>query len=122
MQAVKRRDTKPELQMRSALHSLGLRFFVDRAPIPGMRRRADVVFPRKRVAVYVDGCFWHGCPIHGTWPENNAEWWRAKIEANQQRDRDTDRQLELAGWRVVRIWEHDALSAVDRVVSALRGR
>jgi DNA mismatch endonuclease (patch repair protein) len=118
MQAVKRRDTKPELQIRSDLHRRGFRFFTDRAPLPGVRRRADIVFPRKRVAVYVDGCFWHGCPTHGTWPDNN-DWWRQKIEANQARDRDTDRQLRDAGWVVVRVWEHDAATAADGVAFVL---
>jgi DNA mismatch endonuclease (patch repair protein) len=120
MQAVKRRDTKPELVLRSELHRRGLRFFVDRAPLPGIRRRADLVFPRKRVAVYVDGCFWHGCPIHGTWPKNNAAWWREKIETNQARDRDTDRRLEEAGWIVVRVWEHEAATAADTVVQVVQ--
>jgi DNA mismatch endonuclease, patch repair protein len=119
MQAVKRRDTKPELLLRSGLHRRGLRFFVDRAPLPGMRRRADLVFPRKRVAVYVDGCFWHGCPIHGTWPKNNADWWREKIETNQARDRDTDRRLQQDGWQVIRVWEHDAATAADSVIEAV---
>lgn len=84
-----------------------------------MRRRADLVFPRKQVAVYVDGCFWHGCPVHGTWPKNNAEWWRQKIQGNQARDRDTDRQLRDAGWTIVRVWEHEAAGAADKVAQAL---
>jgi DNA mismatch endonuclease, patch repair protein len=119
MQSVKRRDTRPELRLRSALHGRGLRFFVDRSPLSGTRKRADIVFPTKRVAVFVDGCFWHGCPLHGTWPKNNADWWRDKIESNQRRDRETDEQLECAGWQVVRIWEHEGDEAVDRVVMAL---
>lgn len=120
MQAVRGRDTKPELLLRSALHRRGLRFYVDRAPLPKMRRRADLVFPRKRVAVYVDGCFWHGCPVHGTWPKNNADWWREKIERNQARDRDTDQQLEEAGWTVVRVWEHEGSEAADRVAEVVQ--
>jgi DNA mismatch endonuclease (patch repair protein) len=92
-----------------------------------MRRRGDIVFPRLRVAVFVDGCFWHGCSIHGTAPKANAEWWREKIAANVSRDRDTDRCLEEAGWSVVRIWEHEEVgSAVERVLAvvgtARRGR
>jgi DNA mismatch endonuclease (patch repair protein) len=98
-----------------------LRYFVDRAPLVGLRRRADVVFPRQRLAVYVDGCFFHGCPRHGTWPKHNAEFWRDKIETNRARDRDTDARLAAAGWSVIRIWEHeDPAAAADRVEQALR--
>lgn len=123
MQAIKRRDTKPELALRSELHRRGFRFYVDRAPLPRMRRRADIVFPRKKIAVYVDGCFWHGCPVHGTWPKNNADWWRAKIEANQIRDQETDQQLIEAGWIVVRVWEHEhAGDAAGRVAEAVVAR
>jgi DNA mismatch endonuclease (patch repair protein) len=106
MQAARQRDTAPELAARSELHRRGLRFYVNRAPLPSLQRRADIVFPRRRLAVYIDGCFWHGCPEHGTWPKANAEWWRTKIEANRARDRDTDRRLKEAGWTVVRGWEH----------------
>jgi DNA mismatch endonuclease, patch repair protein len=114
------RDTAAELRVRSELHSRGLRFRVDRAPISGVRRRADVVFTRRRVAVFIDGCFWHGCPDHGTWPKHNADWWREKINANVRRDRDTNSRLEEAGWTVVRIWEHeDPVDAADRVERAL---
>lgn len=85
-----------------------------------MRRRADVVFPRLRVAVYVDGCFWHNCPIHGTSPKANATWWREKLDRNRQRDVDTDRVLRAAGWTVVRVWEHeDANEAATRVADAV---
>jgi DNA mismatch endonuclease (patch repair protein) len=91
------------------------------APIKGVRRRADVVFTRSRVAVFVDGCFWHACPIHATWPKANADWWRAKLKANVERDRDTDRRLGDAGWSVVRVWEHEsAADAADRVEDAVR--
>lgn len=88
-----------------------------------MRRRADVVFGPARVAVFVDGCFWHGCPSHASWPKNNADFWREKIETNQRRDRDTDRRLAEAGWVVVRVWEHEDLeAAADRVERILRDR
>jgi DNA mismatch endonuclease (patch repair protein) len=88
-----------------------------------LRRRGDIVFTRARVAVFVDGCFWHGCAEHGTWPKQNAEWWRAKITANRNRDRDTDRRLRDAGWAVIRVWEHEAApTAADRVELALAGR
>jgi DNA mismatch endonuclease (patch repair protein) len=81
----------------------------------------DVVFPGSRTAVFIDGCFWHGCPKHRTWPKNNAKWWRAKIEANMARDRDTDEKLTVAGWFVVRIWEHEAVGdAADRIEAAVR--
>ncbi len=120
MKAARQRDTAPELAVRSELHRRGLRFYVDRAPIASLRRRADIVFPRQRVAVYIDGCFWHGCSEHGTWPKANSAWWRAKIEANRTRDRDTDRRLAEAGWTSVRAWEHESASDVaDRVARAL---
>ncbi|MFD6860582.1 very short patch repair endonuclease [Rhodococcus sp. NPDC060086] len=116
MSRQRRRDTAPEMALRRELHRRGLRFFVDRAPITGMRRRADLVFPRRRVAVYVDGCFWHRCPLHATAPKNNAQWWDEKLAANVRRDRDTDARLTDAGWTVVRVWEHeDATTAADRV-------
>ncbi len=120
------RDTYPELLLRSEMHSLGLRYFVDRRPLPSLRRRADVVFPRARLAVYMDGCFWHGCPEHASWPAHNAAWWREKIRGNQERDRDTDRRLEAAGWSVLRFWEHDdpreAARLVAEAVTRLRRR
>ena len=85
-----------------------------------MRRRADLVFPGKRVAVFVDGCFWHACPEHASWPKANADWWREKILANQRRDRDTDRRLAEAGWHVIRIWEHESPAiAADRIQEAV---
>ncbi|MBJ8346171.1 very short patch repair endonuclease [Antrihabitans sp. YC2-6] len=117
----RRRDTAPEIALRRELHRRGLRFFVDRAPLPGLRRRADLVFPRRRVAVYVDGCFWHRCPIHATDPKNNAEWWATKLATNVRRDRDTDARLAEAGWQVVRVWEHELPTvAADRVAQLLR--
>ena len=107
MRSARQRDTAPEVALRARLHRMGLRYFVDRAPLPGARRRADVVFPRAKVAVYLDGCFWHGCPDHGTQPKANAAWWAAKIDANRHRDADTDQSLARAGWTVLRFWEHD---------------
>ncbi|MFI7168011.1 very short patch repair endonuclease [Rhodococcoides fascians] len=116
----RRRDTKPEVALRRELHRRGLRYFVDRAPLKGMRRRADLLFPRRKVAVYVDGCFWHSCPVHATKPRNNAQWWADKLAANVARDRDTDTRLIEEGWRVVRIWEHeDPVVAAQRVVDDL---
>jgi len=103
----RRRDTRPELAIRRLLHARGMRYRVD-APLPGMRRRADLVFSSARVAVFVDGCFWHGCPEHGTQPKHNAAWWANKIAVNAERDRDTDRRLAADGWTVLRVWEHEA--------------
>lgn len=120
MQRQARRDTQPELALRRELHRRGRRFFVDRAPLKGVRRRADLVFPRRRVAVYIDGCFWHSCPLHATQPRNNAAWWAEKLAGNVARDRDTDARLIEAGWMVVRVWEHeDPMAAADRVERAL---
>lgn len=107
MEQQSRRDTKPELALRRAVWRLGLRYRVDFAPIRG-RRRADLVFTRAKVAVYVDGCFWHSCPNHATTPKANRDWWTAKLELNVRRDRDTDQRLGEAGWTVVRVWEHEA--------------
>lgn len=111
-----RRDTKPELALRRELHQRGLRYRIDVAAVAGMRNRADLVFGPSRVAVYVDGCFWHMCPEHFIPPRNNAEWWRAKLEANVERDRRTDKLLRDAGWLPIRVWEHaDVVEAADWV-------
>jgi DNA mismatch endonuclease, patch repair protein len=101
MQAHRRRDTAPELLLRSALHSIGLRYWVHRRPLPGVRSEADVLFPRQRVAVFVDGCFWHRCPEHGNGPQVNQDYWDAKLARNADRDRNTDARLATAGWTVV---------------------
>jgi DNA (cytosine-5)-methyltransferase 1 len=115
MTSTKRRDTKPELALRSALHRMGLRFSVDRS-IHGSRRRVDILFPTERVAVYVDGCFWHSCPQHGTIPKQNRQWWVEKLAANSQRDEDTDAALRADRWTVLRFWEHeDPLVAAKHV-------
>jgi DNA mismatch endonuclease (patch repair protein) len=125
MQANRRRDSKPELALRSALHRTGLRFRVDH-PIrtPGRRPvRPDVVFPVRRVAVFVDGCFWHGCPTHGTQPTTNGSYWAQKIEANRHRDTSTTNTLEADGWTVLRFWEHDdPAEAAKRVAEAVRAQ
>ena len=117
-----RRDSTPELLLRRALHGMGLRFRVD-FPIrlPGRRPiRPDVVFTRRRVAVFVDGCFWHGCGEHGRRPRTNAAYWTAKVAVNQARDVEQTQALEAAGWRVLRIWEHEPVAvAVPRVCELL---
>jgi DNA mismatch endonuclease (patch repair protein) len=114
------RDTRPEIELRRLLHARGLRYRIDAAVVPGVRRRVDIVFRAARVAVLVDGCFWHGCPQHGTSPKRNADFWRQKIETNRRRDADTDARLAAAGWIVVRVWEHeDLLAAAERVAEAV---
>lgn len=119
MAGQRRTDTKPELALRSELWRRGYRFRVDHRVI-GRRQRVDIAFTRRRVAVFVDGCFWHRCPLHGTLPKNNREWWHDKLEANVRRDRATDEALTASGWRVVRVWEHEPVpEAADRVVGAL---
>lgn len=123
MLATRRRDTSAELALRCELHRRGLRYRVDYPPLPGLKRRADIVFTRQRVAIFCDGCFWHGCPDHATWPRNNAAWWRKKIEANKRRDADTDARLADAGWIVFRVWEHeDQKRAADLIQAALMNR
>ncbi|MEO3939334.1 very short patch repair endonuclease [Dermatophilaceae bacterium Soc4.6] len=122
MQANKGRDTKPELALRRAVHALGLRYRVDHSlPLPGVRRRGDLVFTRARVAVFLDSCFWHACPEHGTRPKTNADFWQTKIERNIARDTETNRLLREAGWTVIRVWEHqDPLTAAEQVRAAVR--
>jgi DNA mismatch endonuclease (patch repair protein) len=110
MQQQRRRDTRPEIALRRALHAAGLRYRVERPVIPGMRRRADVVFGPAKVAVFVDGCFWHMCPEHATFPKANADWWREKLERNYVRDQDTHRLLREQGWFPVRVWEHEEIA------------
>lgn len=107
MQANRRRDTEPELRVRRIIHRRGLRYRVDFRPVPGIRSRADIVFTRARIAVYIDGCFWHGCPLHSVSPKTNASYWGPKIEGNVTRDRVTSAGLREAGWRVLRFWEHE---------------
>jgi DNA mismatch endonuclease (patch repair protein) len=126
MLATRRRDTPAEVALRSALHRMGLRFRVDRPPLEGSRRRADIVFTRARVAVFVDGCFWHSCPQHATQPKVNVKWWAEKLEQNRRRDADTTRVLTEAGWTVLRFWEHEdpdlAAEMVRRAVVSARAR
>jgi DNA mismatch endonuclease (patch repair protein) len=124
MQTQRTRDTGPEMAVRRLLHAQGFRYRVDWPPLSGLHRRADLVFGPAKVAVYIDGCFWHGCPEHGRpRTEANPEYWSSKIERNRSRDAETDRLLSEAGWIVVRVWEHDAPElAVELISSVLRNR
>lgn len=125
MRANRRRDSAPELALRAELHARGLRYRVDfPIRIPDSRPvRPDVVFTRQRVAVFVDGCFWHGCPVHGTQPTANASYWGPKIEENKARDQRHTRELESLGWKVIRIWEHvSPAEAADLVEHEVRRR
>ncbi|MBJ7336681.1 very short patch repair endonuclease [Mycolicibacterium sp.] len=123
MQSNKSRDTKPELALRSAVHARGLRYRVSTRPLPAVRRTADLVFSRAKVAVFLDGCFWHGCPEHHTVASANGKFWADKVQANRERDRDTDGRLAEAGWASVRIWEHeDPAEAAQRVEDVVRAR
>jgi len=117
MRANRRRDTSPELALRQELHRLGLRYRVDFPIRPTGQRliRPDVVFPSRRIAVYLDGCFWHGCPDHGTKAATNHQYWAEKIATNRARDARLTNALEADGWTVLRFWEHD-----DPVRSAYR--
>lgn len=124
MQRVRREGTDAEIAVRSAVHRLGLRYRVDVRPVAALRRRADLVFPSARVAVFVDGCFWHGCAAHWRSPKANGDWWKRKIARNRRRDRDTDRRLVEEGWMPIRVWEHDdpaeAAGTIARLVRSRR--
>lgn len=121
MRSVKTSNTQPEMRLRSALFARGLRYRVNVRPARDLRTRADIVFVGAKLAIFVDGCFWHGCPEHGTWPSANADWWRRKINENRNRDMRVTTDLNNRGWRVVRIWEHDdpesAADLISRLVS-----
>ncbi|WP_246365271.1 very short patch repair endonuclease [Nonomuraea rhodomycinica] len=117
------RNTQVEVLLRKELHRAGLRFRVHRRPVSDLRREADVVFGPARVAVFVDGCYWHGCPEHATWPKTNADFWREKINRNRERDRDTDQKLTDVGWMPIRVWEHeDPTEAAKSIVAVVRER
>jgi DNA mismatch endonuclease (patch repair protein) len=116
MRANKGRDTRPERALRSALHARGLRYRVNARPLPEVRRTADVVFPGQRIAVFLDGCFWHGCSEHHRPASKNSEFWSSKVEGTKARDADTDRQLTQQGWTTIRVWEHeDPNEAAERI-------
>ena len=122
MARVRQSGTAAELNLRRTLHAMGFRYRLQVPLLTKPRRVADIVFPTEQVAVFVDGCFWHGCPEHASWPKNNAEFWRDKIEANRTRDADTNRRLKERGWTVIRVWAHEHSSeAADRIARIVFG-
>lgn len=121
MRGNRKRDTRPELALRRAVHRQGLRFRVCRRPIPEIAGTADLVFATARVAVFLDGCFWHGCPQHFGPPRTNASYWTPKIERNRRHDAMVNEALQSAGWTVIRVWEHeDAEMAADKIQLVVR--
>lgn len=124
MKQARRADTKPEATIRRLVFARGLRYRKDYKPAKGLKTRADIAFIGPRVIVYINGCLWHGCPQHATWPKKNAAWWREKIEANMARDARIDQELVKHGWIVLRIWEHEEPEAAtghfEQIVSASR--
>lgn len=123
MARVRQEGTQAEVDLRKALHARGLRYRLHVPLLTKPRRVADIVFPRARLAVFVDGCFWHGCPEHASWPKSNADFWREKIETNRARDADTDHRLQTLGWMVVRVWSHEnAGEAADRIAQIVNER
>lgn len=126
MAKVRQKGTDAEIALRRELYRIGLRYRVDYAVLKKPRRVADVAFPGLKIAIFVDGCFWHGCPEHATWPKRNAEFWRQKIEANRLRDADTNERLCALGWTVLRFWEHEspteAAATVAETVATARSK
>lgn len=123
MQRIRQKNTSAEMALRRELHARPLRYRIQVPLLTKPRRVADVAFRSLRVAVFVDGCFWHGCPVHATWPKQNAKFWRSKIEANMVRDKDTDERLRIEGWMVIRIWAHeDPKVAARRIAHILERR
>jgi DNA mismatch endonuclease (patch repair protein) len=117
MSRIRGRDTKPEKTLRSALHAEGLRFRIHRRDIAGC---PDVVFPTQKIAVFVDGCFWHGCPEHQTMPRTNPAFWEKKLQRNRERDEVVTRTLESAGWKILRFWEHEVRQEISSVVRTVK--
>jgi DNA mismatch endonuclease (patch repair protein) len=124
MQGNRSRDTQPELAVRRLLHGAGLRYRVAIRPVPTLRRTADIVFTKQKIAVFIDGCFWHACPQHYVLPRTNVEYWSPKIQRNLNRDANTNQQLRAAGWIVARYWSHrspeDIAARVIELVQAAR--
>lgn len=121
MQGNRSRDTGPEMAVRRLLHAAGFRYRVSVRPEPGLRRTADIVFTKLKVAVFVDGCYWHGCPQHCRLTASNYDYWAEKIDTNKQRDAQTNAQLRSAGWKVLRYWEHIPVAdVVTEIVDTLK--
>lgn len=121
MQSNRSRDTRPEIQLRSRLHRAGLRFRKHRRPVTNVRCVADVVFPALQLAVFLDGCWWHLCPLHGSLPKTNRDWWERKLRRNAERDEQSDERLTEAGWTVLRVWEHEPIDdAVQRILATVQ--
>jgi DNA mismatch endonuclease (patch repair protein) len=114
MARVRRSGTAPEVTLRSALHSVGYRYRINGGS--GLPGTPDIVLRQLRLAIFVDGCFWHGCPCHGTVPKTNTDFWTAKILRNQSRDKQVDQSLKQLGWRVLRVWEHDVRDNVEKIL------
>lgn len=119
MQGCRHRDTKPELALRSAVHRLGLRYRTAVRPVPSLARTADLVFSRVKLAVFLDGCFWHGCPEHSSLPQAHSSYWEPKLRRNKERDAETNAALRAAGWTVLRIWEHEDPAVAAETVKSL---
>lgn len=119
MKSQRREDTDVELRIRRKLHALGYRYRIHYR-ILNSRRKVDIAFTRKKIAVFTDGCFWHVCPKHGSLPKANQDWWREKLRTNVRRDQETDQLLRASGWTVVRVWEHEeTMAAVERIRRAV---
>ncbi len=119
MKGNRSRDTKPELAVRHLIHAAGLRYRVDYRPIPTINRRADIVFTRQRIAVFIDGCYWHGCPIHYVASKTNPDYWASKISRNIERDTQTDELLCEHGWTPIRFWSHEPPTSVAAAILAI---
>ncbi|WP_443057913.1 very short patch repair endonuclease [Streptomyces sp. KLMMK] len=123
MQAIRNKDTKPEQLIRRLVHAQGLRYRLHARPLPDLRRTADLVFRPVKVAVFIDGCYWHGCPEHYLAPRVNAGYWSDKVARNMARDRDTDERLVEAGWLVLRFWEHEPSDlCADKIAATVAAR
>jgi DNA mismatch endonuclease (patch repair protein) len=122
MAKVRQTGTDAELALRQEMYRIGLRYRINYEVLSKPRRVADVAFPGRKIAVFVDGCFWHGCPEHATWPKRNADFWRLKIEVNRQRDADTNARLQSNGWTVLRFWSHELPVEAAKAVACVVAR